>query len=259
MKPRTIFAIAFCAVMFSAAFFLLAFGGAVFCCAPIHPGGSFWLMEKFFYGLLPLCIGVVALAFCSRFLARIFIRRRNAWLAGCILAGFTMALDLTLFLKYRGRQDDGIRLTWKNESGTFAWGSGEVRLPAGFTYKADHGIDTFMGHFTSPDGKLVIEHDIGEHGGVGRSETLKEGSRVRVGRARSDAEGHTAFFAKVSFPDNGCANFYIESANENDLAVIDFLARTFRPIGSTPSWVRPLLPEVLRSDCRYRFKLPNGS
>ncbi len=65
-------------------------------------------MEKFFYGLLPLCIGVVALTFCSRFLARIFIRRRNAWLAWCILAGLTMALDLTLFLKYRGRQDDGI-------------------------------------------------------------------------------------------------------------------------------------------------------
>ena len=221
-------------------------------------------MEKFFYGLLPLCVGVVGLTYCSRYWASIFIRRRNAWLAGCILAGFAITLDLTLFWKYRGRQDDGIRVTWKNESGTFAWGSGEVRLPAGFTYKVDDGIDTFVGHFTSQDGKLVIQHDIGEfageHGGLGRSdsETLKEGSRVRVGRARTDAQGRTAFYAKVSFPDNGCANFSLESANENDLAVIDFIARTFHPIGSIPSWVRPLLPEFVRSDCRYRLELPGG-
>ena len=184
--------------------------------------------------------------------------------------GFTLVFCTLLiagsaicFAKYKGRHDERIRLAWSDESCTFSWGSGEIRLPAGFTYKREHGMDTFVGRFTSQDGNLVIHYDIGElageHGGVGRSETLKEGSRVRVGRARSDAEGHTAFFAKVSFPDNGCANFYIESANENDLAVIDFLARTFRPIGSTPSWVRPLLPEVLRSDCRYRFKLPSGS
>jgi hypothetical protein len=263
MKPRTVFAVALCVVMFSAGFYLLAFGGAVFCCAPIHPGGGFWQMEKFSYGLLPLCASLVALTFTSRFLARTFIRRRNAWLAGCILAGFAMAQDLTLFLKYRGRQDDDIRLTWQSESGTFSWGSGQVRLPAGFTYRADHGIDTFVGHFTSQDGKLVIDHDIGElageHGGAGRSETLKEGSRVRLGRARSDREGSTTFFSKVSFPDNGCANFYVESPNENDLAVIDFIAKTFRPASPTPSWVRPLLPEVLRSDCRYRLKLPGGS
>ena len=263
IKPGTLFAVTFCAVMLSVGFYLLAFGWAVSCCAPIRPGGSFWQMEKFFYGLLPLCAGVVVLAFCSRFWARTFTRRRNAWLAGCILAGFAMVLDITLFLKYRGRQDDGIRLTWRSESGTFGWKSGEVRLPAGFTYKADPGIDTFTGHFTSQDGKLVIKYDIGElageHVGLEGSETLKDGSRVRLGRARSDAKGHATFFTKVSFPDNGCANFYIESANENDLAVIDFVAGTFRPTDSTPSWVRPLLPEALRSDCRYHFRLPGGS
>jgi len=120
-----------------------------------------------------------------------------------------------------------------------------------------------MGYFTSQDGNIVITHDIGElageHGGMGKSETLIEGSRVRVGRATSsDDNGHATFFSKVSFPDSGCANFYLESPNEKDAAAIEFIARSFRPTGWAPSWVRPLLPEVFRSDCRYRFELPAG-
>jgi len=263
INPKTILRMVFCAFMFAAACYLLAFAGAVFCCAPDHPGGSFWQPEKFFYGLLPVCASVVTFSFTFRLWVRAYIRRRNAWLVGCVVAILAVALDSTLFLKYRGRHDEGIKLVWKGESGAFGWGSGEVKLPVGFTYKADHGIDTFMGHFTSQDGKLVIWHDIGdlagEHGGMGQPETLKEGSRVRVGRAvRSDGKGRTTFFSKVSLPDSGCANFYLESPNENDVAAIELIAGSFRPAGWTPSWVRPLLPEVLRSDCRYRLKLPAG-
>jgi hypothetical protein len=92
-----------------------------------------------------------------------------------------------------------------------------------------------MGHFTSPDGKVVIEYDIGElaseHGGMGKSETLTEGSRVRVGRAVRSGGGLTTFFSKVSFPDSGCANFYLESPNEKDAAAIEFIAGSFRPTG----------------------------
>jgi hypothetical protein len=166
-------------------------------------------------------------------------------------------------LKYRGRKDDQLKVVWKGEVGAFSWGSGEVKLPAGFTYKAYRGMDTLMGHFTSQDGKLLITHDIGElageHGGMGKSETLTEGSRVRVGRAiSSDSNGPTTFFSRVSFPDSGCANFYLESLDEKDAAVIEYIAGSFHPTGWTPFWVRPLLPEILRSGCRYRLQFPGG-
>jgi hypothetical protein len=203
IKPKTIFVMAFCAFMFAALCYLLAFGGAVFCCAPARPGKGFWQPEKFFYGLLPMFASIVAFAFTFQLWARAFIRQRNAWLVWGVVAIFAVVLDFSLFLKYRGRQDERIKLVWKGESGAFSWGSGEVKLPAGFTYKANHGIDTFVGQFTSQDGNLVIEHDIGElageHGGMGKSETLTEGSRVRVGRAiRHDDNGRTTFFSKVS-------------------------------------------------------------
>jgi hypothetical protein len=262
MKPKTAGVMVFCAFMFGAVGYVFAFGGLVFCCAPPGAGGRFWGPEKFFYGVLPMCVSAVALAYTARLWARAYIRRRNAWLAGCIIAIFAVAADLALFQSQRDSQDDKIKLIWKADSGAFSWGSGEVKLPAGFVYQPEHGIDTFVGRFTSQDGKQVIEYDIGylagEHGGMGRSETLSDGSRVRIGRAtRTDDKGGTIFFSKVSFPDSGCANFYLESAKNKDDEAIEFIASSFRPAGQTPSWLRPLLPEVLRSACRYRFQLPN--
>ena len=122
-------------------------------------------------------------------------------------------------------------------------------------------LDASVGQFTSHEGKLVIEYDIGElegeHGGMGELETLTEGFRVRSGRVtRRVGEAGTSFFASASFPDSGCANFYLESPREEDSAAIDVIAKSFRPRGGTPSWALPLLPEVVRSDCRYRFQLP---
>jgi hypothetical protein len=90
-------------------------------------------------------------------------------------------------------------------------------------------------------------------------ETLIEGSRVRFGSVTlDDGKGGKEYFFKVSFPDASCANFYLESTSEKDAAFIQFIARSFRPRGWLPSFLRPLLPEVLRSDCRYRVKLPFG-
>ena len=90
-------------------------------------------------------------------------------------------------------------------------------------------------------------------------ETLIEGSRVRFGSvAHDDEKGGKEYFFKVSFPDASCANFYLESTSEKDAAIIEFIARSFRPRGWVPSFLRPLLPEVLRSDCRYRVRLPGG-
>ena len=252
-----------CTLMFAVAYYLMAFGGLISCCAPVRPGANFWQPEKFFYGLLPIGVSVVMFVLAVRAWARAFARRRNAWLVGCVVAILAVILDLTLFSKYRGRQDEGIKLVWNSETGAFSWAKGEVKLPPGFSYKADHGIDTFLGNFASQDGNVVITHDIGElageHLGMGGLETLTEGSRVRVVLAiRSDGNGHSTFFSKVSFPDSGCANFYLRSSNEKDAAAIEFIASTFRPTGWTPSWVRPLLPEVFRSDCRYRLQLPGG-
>jgi len=259
IKPKPIF----CAFLFAVACYLLAFGAAVFCGAPTQAGESFWRPEKFFYGLLPIFASVITFVLMFRLWVRAFTRRRNAWLIGCVVAMFAVVLDFTVFWKYRGRQDERIRVVWKTESSTFSWGSGEIKLPARFTYQRDLGIDTFVGHFTSQDGKLIIEHDIGElageHEGMAKSEKLTEGSRVIVGRATySDDRGRTVFISKVSFPDSGCANFSVRSPSEEDVPVIESIAGSFHPKGWTPSWVLPLLPEVLRSDCRYRFELPAG-
>ncbi|MGC4054127.1 MAG: hypothetical protein QM757_34005 [Paludibaculum sp.] len=213
------------------------------------------------WGLVPLLAGVVAVTQTYRIWTRAFIRRRNAWLAGCLIAQIVIAADLMLYLKFHGRQDEAIDLHWNDEPGVFSWGKGEVRVPVGFTYKTQLGIDTFVGHFTSPNGRLVIQYDIGElaaeHGGMGRSEWLTNGSRVRIGRTvYTDDKGGTQHFFKVSFPDSGCANFSLASTSERDAAVILDIAKSFQPTGTRASWLRPFLPEALRSDCRYRFKIP---
>jgi hypothetical protein len=262
VRPKTVFVMAFCVFAVATAFYFLAFGGAVLLGAPTRPGQGFWRPEKFFYGVLPVCGTPAILAGTFRRWAQEFNRRRIAWLAGCAVAIFAVALDTIVFVKLHGRQDERIQVAWRKESGVFSWGTGEVNVPAGFTYARETGMDTFMGRFTSEDGSRVIEHDIGElageHGGMGNSETVTEGSRVRVGRAvYSDERGGTKHFFKVSFPDSGCANFYLESPSENDAAIIEFIARSFRPRGWTPSLLRPLLPEILRSDCRYNVKLPS--
>ena len=106
---------------------------------------------------------------------------------------------------------------------------------------------------------LVIRHDIGELAGdrAGHeefTETLTEGSRVRVARNKIMEDGGVSkFYSDVSIPDDGCANFYLTSPNRDDSAAIDFIARSFRPKGWKPSWLRPLLPPILRSDCRIFY------
>ena len=263
MRPKTILVMVASVFIFGAACYLMAFGGAIACCSPVLSGTGFWHREKLSYGLVPICISVALFALAARLWAQRFTRRRNAWLFGCATALFCVVADSAMFLKFRGHQDDAIKLAWKGESGSFDWGSGEVKLPAGFTYNSDTGMDTFVGHFTSRNGRLVIDHDIGElageHGGMGETERLVDGSRVRIAlRIRSDTKPVTTFFSKVSFPDNGCANFYLESTSEDDAAAIEFIAQSFRPKSLTPSWIRPLLPEIIRMDCRYKFRLPVG-
>lgn len=252
-----------CVAVLAATFYVLAFGTAILCCAPSRPGGHYWRTERFVWGLAPLLVGVVVVTLTYRSWARAYVRRRNAWLAGCLITVVVIAADLTFYLKFRGQQDEAISVHWNGESGVFSWAKGEIRVPVGFTHKKESGIDTFVGHFTSPDGKYVVEYDIGElageHGGMGRSETLIEGLRIREGRATyTDAKGDTKHYFKVSFPDCGCANFSLDSTSDMGGEIIEGIAKSFRPAGWTPSWLRPLLPEVLRTDCRYRFEIPGS-
>ena len=197
---------ALCAVGVAATFYLVAVGVAVLLgVPPTQRGHGFWRPEKFVYGLLPVFATPAILAITLRCWVRLFARRRNAWLTACGVAVFAVPMDTIVFLKLRGRQDEKIHLDCQKESAVFSWGTGQVKIPSGFTYAREIGIDTFVGRFTSENGSLVIEHDIGklaaEHGGMANLETLIEGSRVRFGRVtRDDEKGGKEFFFRVSFP-----------------------------------------------------------
>ncbi|QOY90466.1 hypothetical protein [Paludibaculum fermentans] len=131
--------------------------------------------------------------------------------------------------------------SWDAASGKFSWAEGELAVPPGFSYLPDWGTDTFVGRFTSRDGQVVISHDIGRHAdtwarrdqqAIAFRETVVDGARVWVVRRdlSGGPAGRVSNFA-VTFPDSGCANFYMESARPEDGQAIEFMARSFRPKG----------------------------
>jgi len=130
--------------------------------------------------------------------------------------------------------------SWDPKSATFGWWAGEVKLPAGFTYHAGGGLDTFEGRFISRDRRVVVQHDIGGYAGayasrVGASvfkEWVVDGARVWT--SQKELPDHR-ILAAVTFPDSGCANFILESAAPGDSAPLDFIARSFRPKGHAHS------------------------
>lgn len=137
-------------------------------------------------------------------------------------------------------------VSWNAESATFEWWGGQVNLPIGFTYQVDQGTDTFEGHFTSADRKLVIRHDIGEYAGAWASrdksfffrEDVIDGARVWLAKREwpdgKGKSGRTTLVA-VTFPDSGCANFFLESSGPEDEKPVGVIARSFRPKGRTAS------------------------
>ena len=243
--------------MFAAAFGLLVFGMVVYVSAPSNPGHGFWTPERLIWGVLPVCASIVLFAYAARYWAKAHRRRRIAWLlAGVFLVPITAIFYCVLYWTFRSEPDAGIDVSWDSKSSSFNWGRGQVKLPRGFTYTPQAGIDSAVGEFSAESGRTIIRHDIGELGGGGPSspqvsEMLIEGSRVRLGReTRLNEKGKAKFRFELQFPDSGCAKFWLETFDESDRIVIASLANSFRPAGGAPSWVRPLLPEVLRSDCR---------
>jgi hypothetical protein len=128
--------------------------------------------------------------------------------------------------------------SWDEQSSTFKWWGGEIRLPAGFRYQVDQGTDSFMGHFTAADGRVVLEHDIGSYAGAYASKRHALVFHERtVGSARvwfaqkavSDGHGGRTTRTSVTFPDSDCANFYTYSSEPEATAAVKFIANNARP------------------------------
>jgi hypothetical protein len=135
---------------------------------------------------------------------------------------------------------------WNAKSATFSWWSGQVTLPAGFSYEQDHAGDTFEGHFISSDGKTTIRHDIGGYAGAWADwdksflfeETVVEGARVWISKQLwPSSNGVRTILTAVTFPDSGCANFFLslDAPESKDVALIESIAKSFRPKGRITS------------------------
>lgn len=129
-------------------------------------------------------------------------------------------------------------VSWDKKTSTFAWWGGEVRVPSGFIDQVDQGADSFEGHFSAPDGRVVIRHDIGGFAGAWANtrdassfeERIIKGARVWTARRnQSDGRGGTTTLVAVTFPDAGCANFFLYSSKVEDADIITYVAQTYRP------------------------------
>lgn len=109
-------------------------------------------------------------------------------------------------------------------------------MPRGFTHHGDAG-DTIEGHFSSTDGKVVIRYDIGWNAGAYASakagpsfnERLIDGTRVWTARRMlPDGRGGTTTEVAVTFPDAGCANFFLDSSRSEDAELIAHIAESYR-------------------------------
>ena len=128
---------------------------------------------------------------------------------------------------------------WDQASGRFAWWGGSVILPVGFSYEILPAVDSFEGQFTAPNGSVVIRHDIGGYAGAWAKarrageffeEWDEQGSRVWLGhKPWGRVEADTPKLVAVTFPDAGCANFFIEHSKSEDFEWILQVARSFRP------------------------------
>jgi hypothetical protein len=110
---------------------------------------------------------------------------------------------------------------------------GTVELPSGFTHTQEQGIDSFVGHFTSPDGKLVIRYDIGIDAGVAalqpEGQILSSTNLTANGLTvlivivkRGDVKQAIVSFPKVS------ANFFAPIRNDADFELVKKISLSYR-------------------------------
>jgi hypothetical protein len=245
-----------CVLMCCASWGLLILAAAVLFTRPLLTQ-YYWQPEKYFWGILPALFASVLFYFAGKTLLSAFKRKLCASLCGVFLLSITAVLALARFLMIRRYfyNDSRLRSEWNWETRIFNWGSGEIKVPDGFTYERRQGLDTHIGRIVSSDQSLDIHYDIGELAHIvsppnASFHSLTNGSRVLL------YAGGSSNLPMVSFPDQGCATFYLYSPHPNGKAVIEAIAKSFKPIGWVPSWLLPLLPEILRSDCRRYPNFP---
>jgi predicted mannosyl-3-phosphoglycerate phosphatase (HAD superfamily) len=111
-----------------------------------------------------------------------------------------------------------------------------VRLPAGYKYGRIES-DTFEGEFVAKSGRMVIHHDIGGAAGAWAQklnaeffeERVVEGARVWVAQRARGGEGKAETLVAATFPDNGCANFFVVAKGAGYRGVVEGVAGSFRP------------------------------
>jgi hypothetical protein len=127
---------------------------------------------------------------------------------------------------------------WNPQTGQLDWRIGQVRVPPGYTYFRDAGVDSFVGHFTSADGAVVIWHDIGPYAGEWAKakdafefqETSRCGARIWKSKAvRPDGSNGAQILMALTFPDSGTANFYVYRPTPAAEAALEFLAASYVP------------------------------
>jgi hypothetical protein len=111
---------------------------------------------------------------------------------------------------------------------------GTVEMPSGFTYSQGQGVDSYVGHFTSPDGKLVINYDIGIDAGVA---ALQPDAPI-LSSTNVTANGLKAIIvivrrgdmkqAIVSFPKGGPANFFAQIRDDSDFELVKKVSLSYR-------------------------------
>jgi hypothetical protein len=126
---------------------------------------------------------------------------------------------------------------WNSAARTYQWPHGSVKIPPGFAHHCCEGLDSIQGRFVSPDKELVIYYDIGGFAGSyadpkdqSFKEQFVEGTRVWTAQhqTRHDAGVAQTRFA-VTFPDAGCANFFLYSSRSGDAEVIAQIAASYHP------------------------------
>lgn len=111
---------------------------------------------------------------------------------------------------------------------------GTVELPSGFTSTHDQSLDSYVGHFTSPDSKLVIHYDVGMNAGPG---TFQPEHQI-FSSTNVTTNGLTAYIVIVkrgdvkqmivSIPTGGPANFFAHIRNDSDFELVKKISLSYR-------------------------------
>jgi hypothetical protein len=109
--------------------------------------------------------------------------------------------------------------------------SGDVTLPMGFAHERLPGIDSELGRFTSPDGKLIIHYDIGGMAGVYVKRTAEfTETRINGTTMLIRVRGRPRDEVVVSFPTEGPTNFFAEVRDSTDIETVKSIAMSFKPV-----------------------------